>query len=69
MRRGSVWVDTNGNGVFDPTNADRTNRDIVYTFGFTSDDVFAAISPPGWRQGPIFRQLAAYGKAGGQFAG
>src|SRR5690606_14683741 len=25
---GSVWADTNGNGVFDPTNADRTNRDI-----------------------------------------
>jgi len=38
---GSVWVDTNGNFAFDPTNLDYTNRDIVYTMGFTTDFVFA----------------------------
>jgi uncharacterized linocin/CFP29 family protein len=65
---GSVWVDTNGNGVFDPTNADRTNRDIVYTFGFTSDDLFVGNFAAGVEaRADGFDKLAAYGKAGGQF--
>ncbi|MEO8498358.1 MAG: dockerin type I domain-containing protein, partial [Planctomycetota bacterium] len=47
---GNAWVDTNGNEIFDPRNADFVNRDIVYSFGngnagtnraFTSDDFFA----------------------------
>ncbi|NLE39611.1 MAG: hypothetical protein GX621_16450, partial [Pirellulaceae bacterium] len=38
---GSVWIDTNGNFHFDPDNLDFTNRDIVYTLGYTSDNVFA----------------------------
>jgi hypothetical protein len=37
---GSVWADTNGNTFFDPNNLDYTNRDIVYNYGFTSDDLF-----------------------------
>lgn len=65
---GSAWVDTNGNGVFDPTNADRTNRDIVYTFGFTSDDLFVGNFAAGVEaRADGFDKLAAYGKAGGQF--
>ena len=48
---GNVYIDTNGNTIFDPDNLDYTNRDIVYAFGygssiadgkaFTSDDFFA----------------------------
>ncbi|MDD4266796.1 MAG: Ig-like domain-containing protein [Thermoguttaceae bacterium] len=65
---GSVWVDTNGNGVFDPTNADRTNRDIVYTFGFTSDDLFVGNFVAGVNaRADGFDKLAAYGNVGGQF--
>ena len=55
---GNVWIDTNGNNLFDPDNADFVNRDIVYAFGygsavftdraFTSDDFFAGdFSGPG----------------------
>ncbi len=43
---GSVYVDTNGNFVFDPQNPDYTNRDITYTLGFASDDVFAGNFAP-----------------------
>jgi hypothetical protein len=43
---GSVWVDTNGNWVFDPDNLDFTNRDIVYTYGVTTDKVFAGNFAP-----------------------
>ncbi|MEX2188761.1 MAG: hypothetical protein WD875_18270 [Pirellulales bacterium] len=38
---GSVYVDTNGNNTWDPTNTDYTNRDITYVLGFTSDNLFA----------------------------
>jgi len=38
---GSVYIDTNGNFRFDPKNPDYTNRDIAYTLGFPSDDIFA----------------------------
>lgn len=47
---GSVYIDTNGNNRWDPTNTDFTNRDITYVLGFTSDNLFAgnfsAISVP-----------------------
>ncbi|MGB9689974.1 Ig-like domain-containing protein, partial [Thermogutta sp.] len=65
---GSVWVDTNGNGVFDPDNPDYVNRDLTYTMGFTSDDVFAgnfARNPGDVADG--FDKLAAYGRVNGQF--
>ncbi|MHC4399105.1 MAG: Ig-like domain-containing protein, partial [Planctomycetota bacterium] len=38
---GSIYVDTNGNFTFDPQNPDHVNRDITYTMGFASDDIFA----------------------------
>ncbi|MFN0021570.1 MAG: dockerin type I domain-containing protein [Pirellulaceae bacterium] len=62
---GSVYVDTNGNYTFDPTNADATNRDITYLMGFTSDNIFAGnfvSAVAGVADG--FDKLAAYGKVG-----
>ena len=60
---GSEYIDTNGNFTFDPTNTDAVNRDLVYTLGFASDDIFAGNfgSPyvPGAPDG--FSKLAAYG--------
>jgi hypothetical protein len=62
---GSVWADTNGNTFFDPDNLDYTNRDIVYNFGFTSDDVFVGNFSDPMDDPPIadgFDKLAAYGR-------
>ncbi len=65
---GSVYVDTNGNFRFDPENSDDTNEDIVYTFGFPSDDVFAGnfaeISDDDGVVADGFDKLAAYGDIG-----
>jgi len=48
---GSVYVDTNGNFLFDPQNEDQnqdyTNRDLVYHYGFTSDDLFVGVFAAG----------------------
>jgi hypothetical protein len=66
---GSAWTDTNGNFVFDPNNPDFTNRDIVYTFGVTTDKLFvgnfASTSTPRVADG--FDKLAAYGRIGSSF--
>ncbi len=63
---GSVYVDTNGNFIFDPQNPDFTNRDITYSLGFTSDDIFAGnFSSNGAADG--FDKLAAYGRVDGVF--
>jgi hypothetical protein len=65
---GSVYVDTNGNNAFDPTNPDFTNRDITYLMGFTSDNIFAGnfvAGANGVADG--FDKLAAYGKVGTSF--
>jgi hypothetical protein len=62
---GSVYVDTNGNYLFDPANADISNRDITYVMGFTSDNLFAGNfvkAPAGVADG--FDKLAGYGKVG-----
>ena len=66
---GSAYVDTNGNFLFDPQNTDFTNRDIVYTLGFTSDDVFAGNfqSPIAQEPADGFDKLAAYGNVGGVY--
>ena len=37
---GTAYLDVNGNFVFDPENADSTNRDLAHTLGFASDVVF-----------------------------
>ena len=65
---GSVYIDTNGNFVFDPQNADDTNEDIVYALGFPSDDIFAGnfvAATDGVADG--FDKLAAYGDVGMSF--
>ena len=65
---GSVWIDTNGNSVFDPDNLDYTNRDIVYSLGFTSDDVFAGnFAQSAGDTADGFDKLAAYGRVNGSF--
>jgi len=58
---GQVWVDINGNGTFDPDNTDFTNRDFVFTQGFTSDDVFAGNFTAGMITDG-FDKLGAYGQ-------
>jgi len=59
---GSVYVDTNGNSIFDPQNLDYTNRDITYTMGYASDDIFAGnFAMPG-DDADGFDKLAAYGQ-------
>ncbi len=64
---GSVYVDTNGNRLFDPANPDATNRDLVYTLGYTTDFLFAGnFALPG-ETADGFDKLAAYGTAGSQF--
>ncbi|MEX0641281.1 MAG: Ig-like domain-containing protein [Pirellulales bacterium] len=65
---GSVYVDTNGNFQWDPTNNDQVNRDITYVLGYTSDNVFAGNfvgAATGVADG--FDKLAAYGFAGGAY--
>ncbi|QDS91756.1 Dockerin type I repeat protein [Roseimaritima multifibrata] len=67
---GGVYIDTNGNNVFDPEdiNSDDTNEDIVYKLGFQTDNVFAGNFVAG--AGDVadgFAKLAAYGQVAGQF--
>lgn len=66
---GTVYVDTNGNFIHDPTgkDGDFTNRDITYMFGLPSDQVFAGnFSDPG-SPADGFDKLAAYGRYGGGY--
>ncbi len=62
---GSIYLDTNGNGVFDPQNTDAANRDIVHTLGFATDAIFAGdFALPDDGGGLVvngFDKLAAYG--------
>ncbi|NLS94597.1 MAG: hypothetical protein GXX96_20775 [Planctomycetaceae bacterium] len=58
----SVWADTNGNEYFDPENLDYTNRDITYTLGFTSDDLFVGNFAGIAGSADGFDKLAAYGR-------
>ncbi|MBM3999217.1 MAG: hypothetical protein FJ297_06700 [Planctomycetes bacterium] len=65
---GTMWIDTNGNGYFDPKNVDLTNRDIVYAMGLVTDDVFAGnFSPTAASMADGFDKLAAFGFVGGAF--
>jgi hypothetical protein len=63
---GSVSLDINGNGVFDPSNT-VTDSDLVETFGYPSDRLFAGnfASPTGFVSG--FDELGAYGFVNGQW--
>ncbi len=62
---GSIYVDINGNFVFDEhgQNNDTTNRDLVFSLGFATDAIFAGnFSAGGVANG--YDKLAAYGKVG-----
>ncbi len=60
---GSVYLDTNGNFLFDPENADDdVNEDLTYAFATPGDDVFAGnfvLDPEATADG--FDKVAAYG--------
>ena len=65
---GSVAVDLNGNGVFDPNNSDAVNRDATFTLGFTTDTVFSGNFGPNTNPANVpegFSKLAAYGQNNG----
>lgn len=65
---GTMWIDTNGNGVFDPENPDFVNRDITYAFGLVTDDVFAGnFSPTPASIADGFDKLAVFGRVGTTF--
>ena len=65
---GTVYLDTNGNFLFDPQNLDATNRDLVYVYGFTSDNIFAGnFGPMGAAVADGFAKLGAYGRIGNQY--
>lgn len=66
---GSVYVDTNGNNLFDPeaVNSDDTNEDIVYKLGFQTDNTFAGnFAAPG-SVADGFDKLGSYGQVAGQY--
>lgn len=63
---GSVYLDTNGNYFFDPTNVDATNRDLVYVHGFATDELFAGkLHVGGAAVNDNFDKVGAYGFANG----
>ena len=58
----TITADINGNGFFDPQNADATNRDLMFQFGGISDHRFAGkLGTSG------FDVFALYGRAASQF--
>jgi subtilisin-like proprotein convertase family protein len=68
LSAGRVFLDINGNGVFDPSpvNNDQTNRDLTFTFGLRPDVIFAGnFAPAGATSASGFSKLAAYGQSNG----
>jgi subtilisin-like proprotein convertase family protein len=68
MSAGRVFVDINGNGVFDPTgvNNDQTNRDLTFTYGLRQDLLFAGnFARAGATSASGFAKLGAYGQSNG----
>jgi hypothetical protein len=64
-----VFLDINGNGVFDPTgvNNDQTNRDLSFTFGIGGhDQLFTGnFAPASATSASGFSKIAAYGQRDG----
>ena len=60
---GSVYIDSNGNDIWDPNNTDASNRDLTYTIGYTSDKDFAGnfAVPTGGRRAGHCRRLLEIG--------
>jgi hypothetical protein len=64
---GSVALDLNGNGVFDPNNPDAVNRDATFTLGFPTDRLFAGTFADSAGVVSGFDKLGAYGFVNGQW--
>ncbi|HUY90682.1 MAG TPA: DUF4214 domain-containing protein [Pirellulales bacterium] len=64
---GSVSLDLNGNGSFDPQNSDAANRDAAFTLGFSTDRLFAGKFADVGGTVSGFDKLAAYGFLNGQW--
>jgi subtilisin-like proprotein convertase family protein len=65
---GSAYVDTNGNLQFDTTTTDATNRDYAYSYGYTTDAIFAGnFVRAATAKADGFSKLAAYGKVSGMY--
>lgn len=65
-----VYVDANGNFVWDPQGKDNdaTNRDLTFQFAASNEAVFAGnFSPAGATQASGFAKLGAYGVSGGSY--
>ena len=70
---GNAWIDTNGNGNWDPNNTDASNRDLSYAIGYTSDKDFAgnfavptrSTDRPATASANGFSKLSAYGLVNG----
>ena len=68
--QGLVYVDINGNQVWDPEGQDNdaTNRDFVYQFGRISDGLFAGNFHDAGADGSGFDKLGAYGLFDGTYS-
>jgi hypothetical protein len=64
---GTVGLDINGNGAFDPQNANAQNRDAVITLGYPSDRLFSGKFADAGGVVNGFDKLAAYGFVNGQW--
>ena len=69
--QGGIFVDANGNWMFDPNNPDPANRDLTFSMGIDTDYVFygrhSAAQTVAGRTSNGFDRFGAYGKLGGTF--
>ncbi|MCA9098209.1 MAG: VCBS repeat-containing protein, partial [Planctomycetaceae bacterium] len=66
--QGGLAIDINGNMYFDPANVDYVNRDLVFEFGISTDNLFAGkftAANSGFQDG--FDRLGAYGLINSQY--
>lgn len=63
----SAQIDINGNFLWDPTNADQTNRDLTLVFGNTSDYAFAGDFTDLAGNFEGFDKVGIYGRINGQW--
>ncbi len=71
VSEGLVYVDINGNSLWDPTgiDGDKTNRDFVYQFGQLVDAHFAGnFSVTGAVSASGFDKVGAYGRFAGKYS-
>lgn len=70
VSQAAVYVDINGNSVFDPEGQDNdeTNRDFVYLYGLISDGHFAGNFSPVGEAASGYDKLGAYGFFAGSYS-